>query len=378
MQVGGVEQLPADRLAGAALEQHVVWNHDGGAAGGLEHGADVLHEVELLVGGRGPEVLTVVGQVVRLLLAILVGEAECALPTERRIREHVVVALAIVGHQRVVRRDRRAPVDFADVVQEQVHQAQAAGVGDDLVAVKRLVLQKRILLPVELEVDLVGDEVVAAQEEPAGAAGGVRDALVRLGPHALDHGTDQGARREVLAGARLGVLGVLLQQPLVDVALDVGAQRDPIGVVHHVDEAVELRRILNLVLRLGKDLPSIPRRGAKFAQECDVVAFEFRAALRFQAPPVIRRRNAYVAVVRRLAVLVRHLEENQIGELLQAVAVAHAVIPQSGAEAPDSRNDGGAIHADAAVVLDCGARVSTAAVRPHRSLNTFGLSENLK
>ena len=33
-----------------------------------------------------------------------------------------------------------------------------------------------------------------------------------------------GARREVLAGAGLGVLGVLLEQPLVGVALDVGAR----------------------------------------------------------------------------------------------------------------------------------------------------------
>ena len=43
-------------------------------------------------------------------------------------------------------------VDLADVVQEHVHQAEAARVGDDLVAVKCLVLQERLLRLVEFVV----------------------------------------------------------------------------------------------------------------------------------------------------------------------------------------------------------------------------------
>ena len=195
-------------------------------------------------------------------------------------------------------------------MQKQVHQAQAPGVSDDLVALKRLVLEKLLLLTVEREVGAVGDEVVRAQKEPAGAARGVGDALARLGPQALDHGADQGARREVLARPGLGVLGVLLQQPLVDVALDVGTERDPIGVVHHVDEAVELRRILNLVLRFGEDLPQHAPPRAELAQQRDVVSFKLRAPLRLQALPVVRRGNAHVTAVGRLAVLIRHLEED--------------------------------------------------------------------
>ena len=45
------------------------------------------------------------------------------------------------------------------------------------------------------------------------------------GAHAVHHRLDQRARREVLAGAALDVLRVLLQQPLVGVALDVGVER---------------------------------------------------------------------------------------------------------------------------------------------------------
>ena len=223
--------------------------------------------------------------------------------------------------------------------------------------------EKRLLLTVEREVVLAGNKVVAAQKESAGAAGGVRDAFLRVGPDALHHRADQGARREVLAGARLRVLSVLLQQPLVDVALDVSTQGDPGCIVHHVDEAVELRRILNLVLRLGEDLPEHTFPGAKFAQQRDVVTFELRAPLRLEARPVVGGRNAHVAVVGWLAVLVRHLEEDQIGELLQVVAVAHAVIAQGGAEAPDSRNDGGGVHAEASFALVRCARTSPVAVR---------------
>ena len=46
------------------------------------------------------------------------------------------------------------------------------------------------------------DVVVGGQEEAAGAAGRVADGLPGLGLHDVDHGLDQRARREVLAGAR--------------------------------------------------------------------------------------------------------------------------------------------------------------------------------
>ena len=61
-----------------ALKQYVVGHYDGGFAGGLEQGANVLHKVELLVRGGGPKVLAVVGEVVGFLLARLVGKAHGA------------------------------------------------------------------------------------------------------------------------------------------------------------------------------------------------------------------------------------------------------------------------------------------------------------
>jgi hypothetical protein len=74
------------------------------------------------------------------------------------------------------------------------------------------------------------------------------------GGDAVHHRLDQRARREVLAGARLDVLRVALQQALVGVALHVGAHRRPVFGVDQVDDhASQLHRVLELVLRLAED-----------------------------------------------------------------------------------------------------------------------------
>jgi hypothetical protein len=71
---------------------------------------------------------------------------------------------------------------------------------------------------------VLADVVVGRQQEAAGAAGRVADGLARPGLHHVDHGLDERPRGEVLARARLDVLGVLLQQPFVDVGLDVDVE----------------------------------------------------------------------------------------------------------------------------------------------------------
>ena len=55
-------------------------------------------------------------------------------------------------------------------------------------------------------------------------------------------------------GPALGVLGVLLQQALVGVALHVGVEGHPLLAVDQVDDqAAQLGRVLNLVLGLAED-----------------------------------------------------------------------------------------------------------------------------
>ena len=244
----------------------------------FQHRANVLHEIELLVRGARPEVLPVVGEVVLLLFSLLVGEGHGTLLSEGRIGQHVVEALAGIGHERIVRRNGRRAVDLADVVQEHVHQAQPSRVGDDLVAVKRFVLQELLLRLVELEIVFVRDEVVSRQKESARPAGRVGDELARFGSNAFDHGADQGARSEVLTRPGLGVLGIFLKQSLVDVSLDIGAHGHPLGAVDHGDEAIQLCRVLDLVLGLGEDLAEHAGPGTEFAQQGDVVNLKFGAS----------------------------------------------------------------------------------------------------
>lgn len=66
VHVAFMQELLADGLTCSALEEHVVRHHYGGPAMLFEQGFDVLDEVELLVGGGGPEVLTFDG----LLLSV--------------------------------------------------------------------------------------------------------------------------------------------------------------------------------------------------------------------------------------------------------------------------------------------------------------------
>ncbi len=121
-----------------------------------------------------------------------------------------------------------------------------------------VVFEERLLRLVQMVVFRVRDEIVGGEKNAAGTAGRIGDSLARFRPHALHHGADQGARGEILARAGLGVLGVLFQQTFIDVALHIRAHHHPLGAVHHVDQAIKLGRVLNLVLRLGEDLSQHP------------------------------------------------------------------------------------------------------------------------
>ena len=132
---------------------------------------DVLDEVELLIGAGRPEILTVVDQVLALLVAFFVGKRHGRFSAERRVREYIVIAHARIGEQRVVSRDGNHAVKIADVVQKEVHQAQAIGGANDLPTVEGFILEKLLLVSRELIV--TGDISLRGKKETAAAAGGV-------------------------------------------------------------------------------------------------------------------------------------------------------------------------------------------------------------
>jgi hypothetical protein len=76
----------------------------------------------------------------------------------------------------------------------------------------------------------------AASRKPPVPPGRVADRHPRLRPHHVDDPADQRPRREVLAGARLQVLGVPLEQPLVGIALNVDVEGHPLLPVDQVDD----------------------------------------------------------------------------------------------------------------------------------------------
>ena len=83
---------------------------------------------------------------------------------------------------------------------------------------------------------IVLDEVlVRRQEEAAGATRRVADHLAGLGRNHFDNGLDQRTRGEVLTRPALHVLGVLLQEALVDGALHIHVQADPGLAVYEPD-----------------------------------------------------------------------------------------------------------------------------------------------
>jgi very-short-patch-repair endonuclease len=127
------QQVAAHRLAGPALEQHVVRHDDGAAPVDLQQRLDVLQEVQLLVLRRRPEILPLVGRVFLLQIAFLVDDGDAALLAERRIGQHHAEPLARIAGQRIHARADRAGIGV-DAVQVQVHDAQPGRVGDQFPA----------------------------------------------------------------------------------------------------------------------------------------------------------------------------------------------------------------------------------------------------
>ena len=165
--------------------------------------------------------------------------------------------------------------------------------------------------------------------------------------HDLDDGLDQRPRCEVLAGAALGILRVLFEQAFVSVALDVSFERRPLLSVDEIgDEAAQLRRILDLVLRLAEDDAEHSRLLAEVLQRLPVQHFQGIAVLREQRRPVISGGDERVLAPRRLGALVGHLQEEQEGELFDVVALGEAVVAEDVTIRPELLDDlgGGVAH----------------------------------
>ena len=178
------------------------------------------------------------------------------------------------------------------------------------------------------------DRPVCPQEESAGAARGVADAVVRLGPHHLDDGVDERTGREVLARSPGALLGGLLDQALIRIAREICVIAHPLVLVDEfLDELFQLGGRLDAVASLVEHHAEHVLAGAQRRQALAVVIFEVGTRAAQQRLPVVLDRNDAVASEHHV-LLIGHLQEQQIRELLQVVAVGQTVIAQHIAEIP--------------------------------------------
>jgi hypothetical protein len=125
----------------------------------------------------------------------------------------------------------------------------------------------------------------------------------------------------------------------VNLAFDVDVQAGPGFAVDEVDEAAQLGGVLDFVLGLAEDDGDEAGADAERIQDVAVVALQGVAVQPQQALPVEIGGDG--AAPAEQAGLVIHLEEEQVGELLQVVAVRNAVVAEDVAVVPDALDDGG-------------------------------------
>ena len=125
---------------------------------------DVLEKVELLVAGRGPEVVPMDRQAFLFSLAFLIDDGHTALLAERRVGHDHLVVFPAMATQRVADRHRHLvrPVR-ADPVQQHVHAAKTRHAVHQLDAVKGTARQLDLLLTVQLIVLWIRKIVVSRQ-----------------------------------------------------------------------------------------------------------------------------------------------------------------------------------------------------------------------
>ncbi len=83
-----------------------------------------------------------------------------------------------------------------------------------------------------------------------------------------------GAKPHFHSQLNLTILGVLLQQPLVNLAFDVDVQPDPRLPVDQLHQPFQLGGVLDLVLRLAEDDRDQPRAQPQCVEDLAVVTFQ--------------------------------------------------------------------------------------------------------
>ena len=122
------------------------------------------------------------------------------------------------------------------------------------------------------------------------------------------------------------------------------AGRDAAG--RHVDALLRVGRVLDAVLRLTEHDAQHPGALAEFVEHSEVVSLQLDTVTLDEGLPAQAVGHYGGPIERCLRLFVGHLQEQQVGELLHIVAIAHAVVAQYAAIVPEFLNEGvgGCVH----------------------------------
>ena len=134
-----------DGFSRPTFEEDVIGHHDRRAAMLLQQRFDVLDEVELLVGGRRPEVITLDDIPLLGDLALFAHDRCAALLPKRRIGHHDVEPIPRISGQGVGHDDGQVFV-APDPVEHQIHRAEPCCALDQLPSFERALLELSLFI----------------------------------------------------------------------------------------------------------------------------------------------------------------------------------------------------------------------------------------
>jgi hypothetical protein len=195
-----------------------------------------------------------------------------------------------------------------------------------------------LLLIQRADLVVLSDPVQRRNREAAGARRRILDHILDRGLHHGHHRINQGPWREILAGAGFLLLGVLLQQSLIQIPQSLLAGAVPIQLVELAHQFVERGGLLDERAGIGIDLlhqrRSTTAAAAQLQQHQLVVLQLLHTLQGFQRTPAPFLGDALL-----LARFLGHLQKQQIGELTNVLVIRHPVVLQHIAEVPELGDD---------------------------------------
>ena len=221
VQITLIHQVAPDFFPDPTFEQHVIGQHHRRPPTGLKATVDVLHKTELFVARRKREVRPS-------------RKTAAFFRPKRRVSEH---QRRLGQPGAIVRKGVPVSDPAVDAVEHQVHHREAMRVLHMFHPEKRLALIFLLLsLGQAVEIVVFTQVMIRRNQEAPSPGRRILDDIVERRFHHCHHAVDELARREILTGPGFLFVGVLFEQPFVEVAQPFFAGGIPIEFGDVADE----------------------------------------------------------------------------------------------------------------------------------------------